>query len=242
MKALLIIGFIFSCVTVFAQPFEDTLYYNSGWDRPVTILSIKNGKIVFLCDGKKGTRQTNSSLSALKGYKSNNPEFKSNELSQYDSDQTVAQIDDTLDYLIRPGLLSISPVDLAFIGVGMDYSWRFGPSYHSALHVPFRATTIAAQTTYLSIGVGYSYFVRSSSNTDFYLTTIPTLFSSEGERWGAMIIGLGGVRYFNETLALNGYFGVGPTVGNSSPIWFDFQLGIGFRLGTDRTGTFKKSK
>ena len=241
MKLLLSIILLFISSGVFSQTYNDTLFYNSGWERPVTILSINKKKIFFACDGKKGQRQSNVSISTLKGYSTSNPKFQDNKLSEYD-DGMISHIDDTLVYTIRPGLISISPLDFALWGIGIDYSYRFKNSRH-AMHIPFRATTLFGNTGYLSIGLGYSYFVRKSYTGDVFITGVPTFFYNDGGGpSGSIIFGFGGVRYFNSKLALNGFFGAGPAFGPSliRGILFDAHIGIAFRFGASKVSKYTK--
>jgi len=240
MKLLLSIILLFISSGVFSQTYNDTLFYNSGWDRPVTILSINKKKIFFLCDDKKGQRESNVYMSALKGYSTSNPKFQNNELSEYD-DGVISHVDDTLEYTIRPGLISISPLDFALWGVGIDYSYRFNNGRH-AMHIPFRATTLVGGSRYLSIGIGYSYFVRKSSAADAYFTGAPTFFYDYGDLTGSIIFGIGGVRYFSSIIALNGFFGAGPAFGPSHfrGIMFDAHIGIAFRFGASMVSKYTK--
>lgn len=219
--------FLLQSAVSFSQQFQDTLYYKSGWIRPVTITEIKNRNIYFLCEGKNGPRKSNISMSKLKGFTSVNPDFK--EIQQSEFKYSIGDPKDTLIYNIRPGLISISPIDIGLWGIGLDYSYRFKDSYHSALHIPFRASTFLANTVYFSVGAGYSYYARASSNADFYMTAIPTFVAIDGDLIGAAILGFGTSVYFNENLAFNAYLGAGPAIG--ATVWFDAQVGIGFRFG-----------
>jgi hypothetical protein len=243
MKILLPLLFLLVSSSVGAQPFEDTLFYKSGWERAVTILSIdENGRGTIHCvsQGKKAAYETNVSMSKLKYYKSNNPKFKQAGVSESGEEfnDEIGSLENSEGFSLRPGMISFSPLDLALLGIGMDYTYRFGKTLSSGVHIPMRVSTLLGAGFYFSAGVGYSYFAKTKPNSEFLVTAIPTFVAFGDEGFGALIIGMGGTRYFNDKIGLTGFAGLGPTTGGPL-IWFDVHFGIGFRFG-DKLESGKK--
>lgn len=231
MRSLIILLMALVGNTLFAQPFEDTLFYKSGWERPVTILSVeqgRNGKIYFVCQGKKEAYESSVAIERIKYYTSTNPKFANTEVPDYED--VVTTEENAVNAVRRSGMFSVSPIDVALLGLSFDISQRFGENLNSGIHIPFRFTTLANKTNYLSVGFGYSYYVRAESSADFFLTGIPTYFLTENDSFGALIIGLGGSRYFSEKIAWTGFVGIGPATGDKI-LWFDINMGLGFRFG-----------
>jgi len=227
----------------------DTLVYNSGMHRVVTIDYVNYPKIYFFTtDSKKKEVKSNIAINKLKYYIDcdstgkiiSTPEIVGTETTDSSG---IVLITDTV--IVPENHLSINPLTPFMIGLNISYMHRFGYEKRVAMHIPLRVFTLYGRGLLVNTGVGINYMAYNSKHTSFYAGISAQIFAFDRYIVLGFPITLGFVRNLTERLTINAYGGVGPYIGHPNlnlPIVGDVHVGIGFKFGEQFkiTNTYKK--
>jgi hypothetical protein len=216
----------------------DTLFYKSGMIRPCTITSTSYPMLDFNATNSKGI-EVKSSISV----------HKLKYFVEYDSTGTVrlngavGSVDGNSNQVIKPKedslsvynqQLSLNPFSPFFVGLNLDYMYRFGQDLRFAVHVPFRIFTWFGSGILLNTGLGLNYIPFENENALMYVGVIPEFYFVEGNTIFGIPVILGYSKHLTKQLTFNGYVGAGPKFSQTFdfPLIIDAHVGIGFNLGT----------
>jgi len=219
----------------------DTLFYEGGMIRAVTIRFIDNKTIHFNGTTKKGVEiKSTASTNNLEYYvdydstgtvlvNASRQLFSESDTSKF----TYVPVIDTI--LVPEHHLSISPFSIALVGINLDYMYRFGAEKTFALHVPFRVTTVFLNTFVFQTGMGINFIPFNSKKGSLYVGASAQYYFVEGYSIIGFPITMGFIRNITDLLTINAFGGIGPYIGDKSyfdvAIIPDFHFGLGFKFG-----------
>ncbi len=229
--------FVLSNVNAQENQYWDTLYYKSGWDRPCRIDSVAPPRLYFYAINNMGEETRKYiSINQLKYYVDYDSTGtillnKNNDITVNKRVESMReQVDSILQY---NNLLSINPFSPIFLGVNFSYMYRFGENLQSAIHVPFRFTTLFGQTLVFNAGVGYNYIASFNEVNTFYVGLSGQFYVFEDNTGIGFPVIFGFMHELRPKLNFNFYAGAGPAVGSlfDFPLVFDAHIGIGIKMG-----------
>jgi hypothetical protein len=253
MKRIILFLFLLLHIFAFSQELDvkhyDTLVYNSGMRRVVTVDYINYPTIYFFTTNSKNKEvSSNVAINKLKyyvDYDSTGVLVKPAEIvgTETTDSSGIILITDTI--IVSENLLSINPFSPFMLGLNISYMHRFGYQKRVAMHVPFRLFTLYGKGLLVNTGIGINYMAYNSKHTSFYAGISTQIFAFDRYVALGFPITIGFVRNLTKRITINAYGGVGPYIGHPDlnlPLVGDVHVGIGFKLGEQFkiTNTYKK--
>lgn len=245
MKQFLLLSTFFFIFSGFSQPSAyqhfDTLFFESGMNRPCTIDTVKHPTLFYVWTNAKGKRvKSTVSVQSLRYYVNYsesgdsllNPDALVNIKPMVQQDEVVVKIDSVN---VPEHHVSLNPFSPFLLGINLDYMYRIGYEKKFAIHVPFRYFTLFGNESLIHSGVGFNYIPYNTGRFSMYMGLSSQFFHLNRKTVVGFPITLGFVVNLNQLLTLNGYAGAGPFLGNPEmwelPLVADLHLGLGLKFG-----------